>query len=332
VAESTVSNRLVITNDGLFTWDDVQILWEVKSSTEINNSSVLSNLILKATEVLRYQSHRQFILGFLVCGTQLRMFRFDRSGIFAGLPADFGSGDVIVLVKCILAGLVLPYPEIGILESFQSPETVLVNGNRRLVASVDDQEFVLGNQIIGPQRDHLVGQATVVHLARRIEDVSWKYCYKTSRPYSVRPHEGTVLKELKDLPCVVRLLASDTPSAATLTTEQICEDYQLHPLTSATHTMTTTSVTSSELQQSPAINDGDTGVGGIIINSNPQLPQYDPREFRQIVTEYIPESVGSVIGNDLLDLLYAWRSLYMTVDTTFASVVITMMNHHYRSP
>src|SRR2546430_8120672 len=77
---SEESNSSCLTNSGIFTWDDVQLLWEIKSSSdEINNSKVLFNLILKATEVLRAQWHRRFVLAFLVCGKFMKMLRFDRS-------------------------------------------------------------------------------------------------------------------------------------------------------------------------------------------------------------------------------------------------------------
>ncbi|KAI9856819.1 MAG: hypothetical protein M1813_008756 [Trichoglossum hirsutum] len=316
VTESTpADNGLVTMNNGLFTWDDVQILWEIKSSKEINKPDTLSNLILKATEVLRYQWHRQFVLGFLVCGTQLRMIRFDRSGVFVGLPVGFDDGDggATVLVKCILAGLVLPGPDIGFLEDFHSPQTILINGNRHLVISIDDQEFLLGDQIVGSQRDHLVSRATAVHLARKIADDSWKYCFKTAWPYTTRSREGSVLNELKGLPSVVRLLASNAPLAMTLTSEQV-QDYRPQSFVSTIRA----TLISSESQQSITTNNRDSSTGEGTINDNSQPIQFHPREFRQTITDYVPESFGNIINNDLLDLLYAWRSLYLAVDAIAA--------------
>ncbi|KAH0551525.1 hypothetical protein GP486_007258 [Trichoglossum hirsutum] len=81
--ERTASSSLptlpppVLTNtSNRFAWDDPHVLWEVKSSADtLNATPVLSNLILKATETLRFQWQRHFVLVFLVCGTSLRMLR-----------------------------------------------------------------------------------------------------------------------------------------------------------------------------------------------------------------------------------------------------------------
>jgi len=58
-------NSPVLTNTGLFTWDDVENLWELKPPSEINCPDPLSNLIPKATKALCAQSHRRFALASL---------------------------------------------------------------------------------------------------------------------------------------------------------------------------------------------------------------------------------------------------------------------------
>jgi hypothetical protein len=69
----------VLKNDGLFKWEDVQDIWEIKSSSnDLDKHRWWANLTLKASEVLRFQWHRQFVRGFLVCGTYLRMFFFQQ--------------------------------------------------------------------------------------------------------------------------------------------------------------------------------------------------------------------------------------------------------------
>ena len=105
----------VLTNNGSFMWGDVHSLWEVKSSADANRT----NIILKGTEVLRYQWRRNFVNGFLICGNQLRMFRIDRFCVLVSLPINIRNntqGGPLTLVKCILAELVLQDPDRGFME------------------------------------------------------------------------------------------------------------------------------------------------------------------------------------------------------------------------
>ena len=115
----------VLKNDRLFAWDDVQVLWEVKLSNDINKPQTLSNLILKATEVLRFQWCRHFIIGFLVCGRKLKAARLDRSRILVGLPVNIGGGDgAVVFIKSIPATSVTLPLGLGIPQDSISPYAI----------------------------------------------------------------------------------------------------------------------------------------------------------------------------------------------------------------
>ncbi|KAI9861226.1 MAG: hypothetical protein M1813_005399 [Trichoglossum hirsutum] len=211
-----------------FTWDDLSTLWEVKSSAD-DATCALSNLILKATETLRFQWQRHFLLAFLVCGTSLRMVRCERSCVLVGASVDFG-GDAQVLVKCLVAGFVVDRAvDVGLLVDDRTVEMVDVDGKPRVVVGVDGQDFILGDQIIGPWRDHLASRATTVHLARKSGDTDWEYCFKCAWPYTTRPHEGVVLDVLQDIPGVVKMLAWDAPSVPgmwSMTSERIERDFR----------------------------------------------------------------------------------------------------------
>ncbi|KAI9760496.1 MAG: hypothetical protein M1840_002406 [Geoglossum simile] len=177
---SAGSGSLVLSNvDGGFTWDDVLILWEIKSSATINQPSVFSNLIPKATEVLRFQWQR-----------------------------------------------------------------------RRL-------------------------------------------------------HEGLVLKELQD---VVQLLAWDAPTIeGTLSADEVYRDYQLRIV--STKSAQTTPIANRDQRSTTEIHpDSDSA------STNDTDNNFDPRQYRQTVTEYIPGSFTELILSDPLRLLSAWRSLYRIVD------------------
>jgi Fungal protein kinase len=272
----------VITNIGLFKWEDVQLLWELKSSSRhINSPAVLSDLVLKAIEVLHAQWDRRFVLAFLICGAEMKMFRFDRSGVFISSTVDIREGGGMTLVKCILAGLVLPAPDLGFPRELEDPLTVPVDGVPRPVVTVDRQIFVLGSEIVSSSRQHLVGRGTVVHLARNLYGTAWDACYKTGWPNITRPPEGHILEDLQGVEGVVELFAWDAPLVeGMLSTEEIYRDFEVQVIA------------------------GDK-------NTSNRQYSFHPREFRQTVTAYLP---APGLPPTALTLLYAWRSLYLVVD------------------
>ncbi|KAH0548210.1 hypothetical protein GP486_008073, partial [Trichoglossum hirsutum] len=311
----TTETDTVLANDKSFAWEDVRNFWELKSSRQINSRGVWANMILKAAQILRFQWHRRFVLGFLVCGTQMRLFRFDRSCVLVSLPVNLGDDEgPSVLTKCILAELVAPTEAVGIPDWCAQPRIAEVDGRPRLVVSVDGKEFVLGDRISGPQRDNLTGRATSVHLARGRDDRAWRYCYKSSWPYASRLHEGGVLKELKGTPGVVRVLAWDaTPMDVALTVDWIlmhCRPLGVSGRRQYGFSTSVSNSTSSASQSHDSLSllerTGDDGGGG--------YPQLHARQHRQTVTDYIPLSFASTQLAPL-DLLQAWRSLYVVIDT-----------------
>lgn len=134
------------------------------------------------------------------------------------------------LVKCILAGLVLLPAKLGFFEHLTNPQHMLIYENSTLAVSVSGKKFDLGEQIVGPPRDHLAGRSTCVQLAQRIGQNSWNQFFKSSWPYKAREHEGNVLEKFKGISGIVGVLAWDVLSRVTLTAEQVCKNYKQHPL------------------------------------------------------------------------------------------------------
>ncbi|KAI9762289.1 MAG: hypothetical protein M1840_001433 [Geoglossum simile] len=295
----------VIINTGLFAWEDVQLIWELKpSSDHINSHAVLSDLIHKATEILHAQWHRCFVLAFLVCGADMKMIWFDRSGVLVGSTIDIREGGGILMVKCILAGLVLSPPDVGLPMELEHPRTTLVYGVPRLVVEVGQQVFVLGGRVVSSPRNHLVCRGTVVHRARRMGGTAWDICHKLSWPYATRPHEGYILEELQGVEGVVKLFAWDVPEMEGMPSKaDIDRDFQMQAVSASA--LRNSAADSGLQQRTPAAEDtGET-------DSSNQLHDFRPRELRQTVTAYIsdPCSPPSAIS-----LLRAWRGLYVVVD------------------
>ncbi len=104
--------------------------------------------------------------------------------------------------------LVLPDDELGLSKSSQ----LFINDSFEYVATVEGSQFVLGEQLVGPEGDCLFGRATTVHKARLItpmesktptagealqgvthgpmSEESHKYCFKSSLRDQRRTHEG----------------------------------------------------------------------------------------------------------------------------------------------
>ncbi|KAI9775324.1 MAG: hypothetical protein M1839_001308 [Geoglossum umbratile] len=159
-SSSTSNPYSLLRNRGSFYWEDVQVLWEIKSHSMagIDRRAVWGNLILKATEVLRYQWYRKFVLGFLVCGTDICMLRIDRSRVLVSrtVGIEMSPDSTPTLIRCILASLVLPQTALG----FPRDNFIRIEykGDNKpcLVARVGDEELVLGQQILFVQRDRLI--------------------------------------------------------------------------------------------------------------------------------------------------------------------------------
>ena len=190
-----------------FAMEDIRTLLELKSKTAaINESKWLENLTLKATELLRYQFHRRFILGFLVAGNKIRVILFSREGIFMGAPACFM--ETTLLVRCIAATVSASDIELGL-----PPEGFFTYSSDQkfsiaLKSVHSGQKLFFDNlqQTQRPSPDILIGRGTSVHKVK--ERNSGKiFALKMSSPYSIRAHEGSILTKLQNLSDVAHVEA-----------------------------------------------------------------------------------------------------------------------------
>ncbi|KAH0562853.1 hypothetical protein GP486_002526 [Trichoglossum hirsutum] len=288
-----------------FNWEDVRSLCEITSRrVNLNKPLEWGNLILKATEVLRFQWHRKFVIAFWIRGSKMRMFRIDRSYVLVSQPVDIQSDGGLTLVKFILASLVLPDKDVGL--ASDNLRVAEVDGCQRAIVTIAGKQFVLDNQLILPSRDHLASRATSVHMARALEDPESVCCLKTNWAHSNRPHEGLVLKELEGLsiPGIASVLAFDSGPTMPFPENR----YQPQPApksSSVTPQSTTPGATIDSKSRTPQLT--GTGDGG---NSG---RTYHLRQYRQTVTNYIPYSFAHH-KHEVLDLLKAWRSLYIVVN------------------
>lgn len=190
-----------------FAMEDIRTVLELKSKTAaINESKCLENLTLKAAELLRYQFHRRFLLGFLVAGNKIRVILFSREGVFMGAPAYFMENTL--LVRCIAATVSAADIELGL-----PPEGFFTYSNDQkfsiaLESVHTGQKLFFDNlqQTQWPSPDIIIGRGTSVHKVK--ERNSGKiFALKTSSPYSIRAHEGLILTKLHNLSDVAHVEA-----------------------------------------------------------------------------------------------------------------------------
>lgn len=180
-------------------WEEVEVMWELKSNEKrINNEEDISTLALKATEVMRVQWGRRFVIGIFACGTRWRLCWFDRAGGVTHHPFDIKSNPQL-FACCVLSPFLLPHSELGMTESSST-------------IKVENQMFTLGETIARPWADRLVSRGTFIRKARRSDDdsESWPFCIKSSWQCRERLNEIEALSELQHIPGVVKLVASQT--------------------------------------------------------------------------------------------------------------------------
>ena len=147
------------------------------------------------------------MVGFLVAGVKIRVAIFGREGQFIGYPANYTNGTE--LVSCLVANLTASETGLGF-----PPEGVFVYSNltQHVTISIPSVRgnkiilFELLEQKVWPRRDCLLSRGTTIHTAR-VTNSDKIYALKISSPYSKRPHEGSILHRLENVPEVARILA-----------------------------------------------------------------------------------------------------------------------------
>jgi Fungal protein kinase len=139
-----------------------------------------------------------------------------------------------------------------------------------------------------------------VHLARRLHDHEWKYCYKSSWPYAARPHEGEILDKLQGIQGVVRVLAWDrTVVDGDVDADRMKEEFVYHEKPKSGRKQKCRTSETDREGLSPLVNTDDShfvsGDSEEDIDATPV--SFHPRQHWQIVTTYFPSSLSSTLGN-----------------------------------
>lgn len=102
--KSPLLQTLMLKPNKYFGYEDIRSLWELKFLiSKINITKWLKNLQLKAIDVLKFQFHRQYMIGFLVAGIKIQVAIFGREDQFIEYPVNYRNRTK--LVSCLVADL-----------------------------------------------------------------------------------------------------------------------------------------------------------------------------------------------------------------------------------
>ncbi|KAI9659660.1 MAG: hypothetical protein M1829_006568 [Trizodia sp. TS-e1964] len=291
VPEENCSANVMEHSTSKFSWEDVRILWEIQShSDRITSTSDLANLLLKASQALRFQANRAFFLAFYLCREKFRMARIDRCGAVLGHPVTLTLNDNFL--KAVVACLIFEDKPIGLINLW----TILLSkenltNSQEKVIWIKEKKFVLGPQVFGPRANIIQTRATSVFMADsnppEKPSVAWKHCLKISWPYTERYVEGQLLEALRHLEGVASVEAWESIESAGNHADYVgvIEKVVVKP------------------QGSPN-------------SKSPTPPAVDlyHRELRVVVMQYIQYSFSDLIKKRSIPLiLKAWRDLYHVV-------------------
>ncbi|KAI9656419.1 MAG: hypothetical protein M1829_000410 [Trizodia sp. TS-e1964] len=291
VREEKCSANVMEHSTSKFSWEDVRILWEIKShSDRITSTSDLANLVLKASQALRFQANRAFFLAFYLCGEKFRMARIDRCGAVLGHPITLTLDDNFL--KAVIACLILEDRPIGLINLWTIlPSKESSSNSQEKVIRIKGKKFVLGPQVFGPRANIVHTRATSVFLADSNApdkaSAAWKHCLKISWPYTERYVEGQLLEALKHLEGVASVEAWESIESAGNHADYVGDIEKV-----------------VVKAQGPPNSKSAT----------PPAADLYHRELRVVVTEYIQYSFSDLIKKRSIPLiLKAWRDLYHVV-------------------
>jgi hypothetical protein len=175
-----------------YSWSDIMILGELKSNARADTASkTWRDLGRYAREVFTAQDTRVFALGFSLCGSIMRLWEFDRSGIIASSPFDINR-DGQQFVLSMLAFLHMDHNQLGF-----DPTILTTSDGERYIQVVRNghSERLVIDQLVR-RAACVAGRATTCWKAHRKsdEDSSIALVIKDSWQYPEREEEGELLR------------------------------------------------------------------------------------------------------------------------------------------
>ncbi|KAG9230390.1 hypothetical protein BJ875DRAFT_487995 [Amylocarpus encephaloides] len=176
--------------NGEHDWSNVLVIREHKSNPDEDRSTkTLVQLAGYAREVFGSQPDRRFVLGFTIYGSLMRLWVFDRSGLYSSKKFDIHE-EPERFVKVIAGYALMTDAELG-LNTF-----IKRDGNGKYIVaqdvriSLEDKPIALTKAI--------VCRGTTCYRGRRSDSIEWEYVVKFAWPSDKRQREGELLKLAKE--------------------------------------------------------------------------------------------------------------------------------------
>ncbi|PYH88282.1 hypothetical protein BO71DRAFT_365724 [Aspergillus ellipticus CBS 707.79] len=183
------------TTNQTYAWSDILVPGELKSNPKDDLASkTWRDLGRYAREVLTAQDTRRFALGFTLCGSNMRLWEFDRMGAIASSPFDINK-DGLRFVSVILGFLMMSDEQLGYDPSIMSTP----DGKKFIQITRNGQSEHIVLDGIMKRAPCVAGRATTCWRAHREGDeTGWPLVVKDSWQHPEREEEGKLLHEITE--------------------------------------------------------------------------------------------------------------------------------------
>ena len=175
-------------------WSHILVPGELKNNIGYDTpSKAWIDLGRYVREVLATQDTRNFVQGFTLCGSTMRLWQYDRMGAISSSPFDINK-DGLQFVSAVLGYLSMNEEQLGF------DPTILLSGEKRYIEIVrnDRRERLIIDRLM-KRAPCVAGRATTCWKAYREGDESQKpLVIKDSWQYLERDEEGELLREVTE--------------------------------------------------------------------------------------------------------------------------------------
>ncbi|KAH8598594.1 hypothetical protein B0O99DRAFT_700179 [Bisporella sp. PMI_857] len=176
--------------DGEHDWSNVLVIGEHKQNPEEDRSpKTLIRLAGYAREVFGSQPDRRFVPGFTICGSLMRLWVFDRSGLYNSERFDIHI-EPERFIGVIAGYALMADAELG-LNTF-----IKRNGTGKYIVA-QDLRIYLEDQPIASTKA-IVCRGTACYRGRKSDSTEWEYVVKFAWPSDKMQREGELLKLAKE--------------------------------------------------------------------------------------------------------------------------------------
>jgi Fungal protein kinase len=188
-------SRPANSSNKVFGWPDVRVIGELKQSVSRKYQAELVGFCGLAREVFTSQPTRLFLHGFIIRGSIVELWVFDRSGPYAGEKFDLHE-DPDRFIKAMAGYAMMSDEELG-LDTYVKEDTTGRYIELKPEGMTEEEKLYLEDKPIALQHA-IVCRGTTCYRAKRLGLKNWEFVVKFSWRSDQRQAEGELLKLAKD--------------------------------------------------------------------------------------------------------------------------------------